>query len=117
MSHAGSESVGLGDARPLRFGRYELACEIAAGGMGVVFLARQIASMGIERLVVVKRLRGLLAAGADFKRMFVEEARLGTLVRHANVVPVVDVVEEENELLLVMEYVESVSLAVLLRRL
>ena len=46
--------------------------------------------------------------------MFVDEARITSLVRHPNVVQTLDVVEESGELLLVMEYVHGVSLQRLL---
>ena len=45
--------------------------------------------------------------------MFRDEARLATLMRHANVVRVLDVVEVEGELLIVLDYIDSVSLSML----
>ncbi|MDB5219754.1 MAG: Serine/threonine protein kinase, partial [Myxococcaceae bacterium] len=49
----------------------------------------------------------------DCANFFRHDARLASLIHHANVVPVIDVVEAPGELLLVMEYVESVSLSLL----
>ena len=92
-------------------GGYELLLYLARGGMGSVHLARQRGALGFERIVVVKRIHSSLAADPDFRSMLIDEARLTSLIRHPNVVSALDVVEDEGELALVLDYVESVSLA------
>jgi eukaryotic-like serine/threonine-protein kinase len=99
---------------PERLGKYELLTPIAQGGMGRVFLARHRGAAGFERLCVVKRIHAHLAALPEFRAMLIDEARVSSLVRHPNVVPALDVVEEAGELALVLDYVEAVSLAELL---
>jgi serine/threonine-protein kinase len=95
-------------------GRYILLAEIASGGMGSVHLARQIGAAGFSRLVAMKRLHRHLAADPILARSFLEEATLAGRVRHANVVPTLDVVADDGELFLVMEYVHGAPLSRLL---
>src|SRR5262249_42736573 len=99
-----------------RFGDYELLGEIASGGMATMYVARHAAAVsGLERLVAVKRVHAHLLKEKGFRTMFEDEARVAALVRHPNVVRMLDIVETEGELLLVLDYPESVSLASLLR--
>jgi serine/threonine protein kinase len=97
-------------------GRYALYGEIAAGGMATVHLARLLGPVGFSRTVAIKRLHPHLAKDPEFVAMFLEEARLATRVRHPNAVPTLDVVSEEGELFLVMEYVPGESLSRLVRK-
>jgi eukaryotic-like serine/threonine-protein kinase len=84
--------------------------------MATVHLARLIGSVGFARTVAIKRLHPHLAKDPDFVAMFLEEARLAARVRHSNVVATLDVVSEDNELFLVMEYVAGESLSRLIRK-
>src|SRR5262249_50758213 len=93
---------------------YETLLELASGGMASVFAARHVGPAGVERVVVVKRVHRHLLRERQFCDMFRDEARLSSAIRHANVVPVLDVIEAEGELCLVLEYVESVSLGTIL---
>jgi len=68
------------------------------------------------RIFAVKRPLPHLAADAVFRTMFTDEARLAGLIRHPNVVPVLDVGEDAEGPFLVMEYVEGQSLAEIIRR-
>lgn len=94
-----------------RLGNYELLLELASGGMATVYVARQVGAAGFERLVVVKRVHPHLLVNQDFYDMFLDEARVASLIHHPNVVPVVDVVESAGELFLVMNYVDSSTLS------
>jgi serine/threonine-protein kinase len=95
----------------IRLGSYEPLVELATGGMATVYVARQLGAAGFERLVAVKRVHRHLVGNREFYDMFRDEARVSSLIRHANVVSATDVVEWSGELFLVMDYVESVSLA------
>jgi eukaryotic-like serine/threonine-protein kinase len=98
----------------LRLGTYEPLLELASGGMATVYIARQVGAAGFERIVVIKRVHRHLLGHRDFYDMFRDEARVASMVRHPNVVSVIDVVEvidPDRELFLVMEYVESSALA------
>jgi eukaryotic-like serine/threonine-protein kinase len=99
---------------PPRLGNYVLLLELASGGMATVYIARQAGAAGFERLVVIKRVHRHLVKIREFHDMLLDEARVASLIRHPNVVSVDDVVEADEELFLVLPYVESVSLATLL---
>ena len=92
-------------------GRYEVHDRIAAGGMATVHLGRLLGAAGFSRTVAIKRLHDGYAKDPEFVAMLLDEARLAALIRHPNVVPTLDVVAEDDELLVVMEYVEGDSVA------
>lgn len=92
-------------------GRYVVHDRIAAGGMATVHLGRLLGAAGFSRTVAIKRLHDAYAKDPDFVAMLLDEARLAAAIRHPNVMPTLDVVAEEDELLVVMEYVEGDSVA------
>ncbi|RLB60345.1 MAG: serine/threonine protein kinase, partial [Deltaproteobacteria bacterium] len=83
--------------------------------MATVYLGRLNAAGGVGRIVAVKRLHAQFAKNPDFVRMFLDEARLATRIHHPNVVPTLDVVADEGELFVVMDYIRGESLSKLLR--
>jgi serine/threonine protein kinase len=99
-----------------RLGKYELLAELASGGMATVYVARHLGVPGAERLVVIKRVHRHLLKVPQFREMFHDEARLASQIRHPNVVRLLDVIDDDGELLLVLEYIESISLSALVRR-
>ncbi|HEX8791611.1 MAG TPA: protein kinase, partial [Polyangiaceae bacterium] len=96
---------------PRQIGRYLLFGEIAAGGMATVHFGRLSGPAGFSRTVAIKRLHAQYAKDPDFVSMFLDEARLAARIRHPNVVPTLDVVQTDEEMFLVMEYVQGESLA------
>lgn len=92
-------------------GRYMVHRRIAAGGMATVHLGRLLGAAGFSRTVAIKRLHDGYARDPEFVAMLLDEARLASTIRHPNVVPTLDVVAEEDELLVVMDYVAGDSLA------
>jgi eukaryotic-like serine/threonine-protein kinase len=100
---------------PLMLGRYALFEEIARGGMAAVHLARLIGPVGFSRTVAIKRMHPHCATDPEFAQMFLEEARMAARIRHPNVVPTLDVVALDSEILLVMELVQGATLALLTR--
>ena len=100
-----------GAAPPAAVGRYAMYGAIGAGGMATVHLGR---GPGGE-VVAIKRLKPHLVAEPGVMASFLDEARLSARVRHPNVVSTLDVVTQDHEAFLVMEYVEGVSLTSLVR--
>ena len=94
----------------LSFGRYVLHAPIARGGMAQVYTARLVGAEGFNRLVAAKRLHPQFTDDPDFVTMFHDEARIASRIHHPNVVPVLDVVVEGTEVILVQEYVHGVPL-------
>ena len=100
----------------VKVGRYTLGERIAAGGMATVHLGQLDGSAGFSRTVAIKRLHPHLCEDPAFTGAFADEARLAARIRHPNVVPTLDVVRTEGELLIVMEYVDGDSLSSLIRK-
>jgi serine/threonine-protein kinase len=91
-------------------GRYQLVRQLAVGGMGEVWLARQRGPVGFEKLVVLKTLRGHLKEDQDFVNMFFDEARIAAALTHPNIAQIYELGEEKGEYFIAMEYVEGTSL-------
>ena len=85
--------------------------------MAAVHLASfHVPSSGFSRIVAVKLLHPHFAKVPDVRAMFLDEARIVSHIRHANVVSTLDVIDDDGELVLVMDYVDGPSLSVLLRK-
>jgi serine/threonine-protein kinase len=88
--------------------------ELARGGMGTVEIVLR-KDGGFRRLLAIKRLLPAYRDDPTFRDMFLDEARVAGLLRHPNVVSVIDVGDDADGPFLVMEYVEGASLASLIR--
>ncbi len=97
---------------PLLAGRYRIVRRLGIGGMGRVDLAHD---ERLGREVAVKRLH-LEGGREDAVRRLRREARIGAGLSHPALVTVFDVLSEEEDLVVVMEYVEGETLAAALRR-
>ncbi|MBK7861909.1 MAG: protein kinase [Archangiaceae bacterium] len=92
-------------------GRYTLLRKLASGGMAEVFLARQAGLEGFEKRVVVKRILPGFAQNEEFRKMFLDEARLAADLSHPNVVTIFDIGQDGGTYFIAMEYLHGQDLS------
>ncbi len=95
----------------VRLGRYRLAFEMASGGMASLYVAVAESSGGFGKVLALKRIHPHLAKEAEFREMFIDEARTASLLHHPNVCGVLDYGEEDGLPFFTMEYLLGESLS------
>jgi serine/threonine-protein kinase len=93
-------------------GEYSFERELGRGGMGVVYLARDVQ---LDRPVAIKVLPAALAARGDVKTRFLREARTAANLSHPNIVPIHRVGELTGIPFFVMTFVHGPTLGERLR--
>ena len=88
--------------------RYEIIVPIAAGGFGTVYKGRDVL---LDRTVAIKMLHPSRAVSGETRERFLREARATARLHHENVVSVFDAGEAEDQLFLVLEYVDGQPLS------
>ena len=88
-------------------GRYSLEQEIGRGGMGIVYLAHEVA---LDRPVALKLLPPEAAAQPTLRERFLREARTAAKLSHPNVVQIYAVDEVDDFVFFAMAYVEGETL-------
>jgi serine/threonine-protein kinase len=89
-------------------GQYAVEREVGRGGMGVVYLARDLK---LDRPVAIKTLPPHLAADPKVRDRFLREARTAASLSHPNIVPIHRADELGGHVFFVMGYVDGASLA------
>lgn len=100
---------------PRPFGRYTLLGVLGEGGMGRVYRAELRGPSGFRKSVALKVIRGLLDEPSA-RELFEQEARVGGLLHHPNIVDVYDFGFEAGTPFLVMEWVQGAGLDSVLRQ-
>lgn len=88
-------------------GRFEIQLRLGAGGMGEVYRAQDTK---LRRTVAIKRIASTSSVNHDEITRLLREGQRVSSLNHPNIAAVYDVIEDRDEVLLVMEYVEGVTL-------
>jgi serine/threonine-protein kinase len=91
-----------------RIGDYEILDELGSGGMGRVFRVRNLIS---DRVEAMKILLPDLAGRQDLAARFLREIKLLATLNHPNIAALRTALTADNQLVMIMEYVEGQSLA------
>src|SRR5881397_2785225 len=98
----------VNDLRAALAGLYDIEAPIARGGMGLVYLARELR---LDRPVAIKLLPPDLAADAACRQRFLREARTAARLAHPNIVPIHSTHEVGGFVFFTMAYVAGETLA------
>ena len=104
MTHPSAEFL---DLQAALAGEYSLQRELGRGGMGVVYLARDVQ---LDRDVAIKVLPSQLARTPAARERFLREARMAAGLSHPHIVPIHRVSEAGGFVFFVMSYVEGETL-------
>jgi serine/threonine-protein kinase len=94
-------------------GRYSIERELGRGGMGIVYLARDVQ---LDRPVAIKVLHDALAGDAGARDRFVEEARTAARLSHPHIVPIYAVEARGDFVFFVMALIDGETLGQRIRR-
>jgi serine/threonine protein kinase len=96
--------------------RYRIERYLTEGGMGAIYIGKKLGPGGFEKEVVLKQLLPEYTSRPEFRDLFFREAKISATLDHANIVHTFDLVESDESLFIVMEYVRGVDLRTILRR-
>ena len=115
MAQPAPQSVGPRDAdlSGTTVGRFAVRARLGKGGMGEVYRAYDTA---LKRPVALKRITPRLQSDENYRRRFLHEAQCASGLTDQHIAGLYDVLEANNEVFLVMEYVEGVTLRQQLQR-
>jgi len=101
---------------PEYLGRYRLVKRISTGGMSHVYEARRESLAGVAPKVAIKVILPEHANDENFRKLFINEARIGSQLQHPNLVQIQDFEQENDRYYLVMEFVEGPTLRRIISR-
>src|SRR2546428_910441 len=109
MAQPSPQSVGPRDAdlTGTTVGRFAIRARLGAGGMGEVYRAYDTA---LKRPVALKRIAPRLQSDEDYRRRFLREAQCASGLTDQHIAGLYDVLEANDQVFLVMEFVEGVTL-------
>src|SRR5262249_12093364 len=95
-----------------QLGGYRVATVLGRGGMGVVYLAQQLA---LDRRCALKVINPDLSDDQEFRDRFMNEAQLAAAIDHRRIIPGYDAGEADGRLYLSMRYVKGLDLRAILQ--
>lgn len=100
---------------PVLFGKYRLIKKLAQGGMAEIYVAKSTGAGGFEKTVIVKKILPRLSAHTKFVNMFVNEAKVTSVLSHSNIVQIFDFGRVGQDYFLAMEYIDGKDLRSIIR--
>ena len=98
----------MSETTPQRIGDYEIIRELGHGGMGKVYQVRNVLSDRIEAMKVVLP---DLAGRSEFASRFMREIKVLASLDHPNIAALRTAFTADDQLVMIMEYVDGVTLA------
>jgi eukaryotic-like serine/threonine-protein kinase len=93
-------------------GKYEILAKIKEGGMGAIYKVRHRL---LDEIRVVKVMRPQLEADEEWKKRFLQEARMATRLKHPNIATLYDfTIDADGTAYMVMEFIEGQNLSEIL---
>ena len=96
--------------------RYRIERYLTEGGMGAIYVGKKVGPGGFEKEVVLKQLLPEYTSRPEFRDLFFREAKISATLDHANIVHTFDLVESDESLFIVMEFVRGTDLRTIVRR-
>ncbi len=93
-----------------RFGKYEVLCRLAVGGMAEIFLGFARSGPFVGRPVVIKRILNEQREDPNAMQMLLDEAKMTATLSHPNVAQVMDLETDDEEVLLVIEFITGANI-------
>ncbi|MBL8915209.1 MAG: protein kinase [Archangium sp.] len=92
-----------------RFGKYEVLCRLAIGGMAEIFLGFARSGPFVGKPVVIKRILNEQREDPNAMQMLLDEAKMTATLMHPNVAQVMDLETADDEVLLVIEFITGAN--------
>jgi serine/threonine protein kinase len=93
---------------------FDIVRSLSQGGMADLFLARARTVVGVQRFVVIKRLRLKYAHDPEFAAMFIDEARIALALEHSNIARAYEVGTWDGALYIALEHLDGADLGQLM---
>ncbi len=96
-------------------GSYRILGRIGSGGMAEVFLGKVVGAAGFEKNIAIKSILPAYTSDQRLTALLIEEARIATILNHANIVQVLDFGQVQDRYYIVMEYIDGANLECILK--
>ncbi len=94
--------------------RFRLIREVARGGMATVYEAEQEGTAGFSKRMAVKIIHDRFGQHAEWRQLFIDEAKLSANLVHGNIVQIYQLGESEGALFIAMELIKGLTLRTLI---
>ena len=94
-----------------QIGNYRIDGLVAEGGMARVYKARMLGAGGVQKVVALKCLKGVMQEDDNYVRMLMNEARITVRMTHKNIAQVYGLEHDGGQYFMVMELIDGVNLS------